>query len=628
MSETLQRDVRSSVNEKDRTVDVCWTTGARVKRYSWDEGYYMEELAVDKKAIRLDRFNAMSLLDTHDNYSMDQRLGTVVPGSVRIEGGKGYATIKLSKKQRAEELLQDLRDGHPLAISVGYKIHRYEKTEGADGQLPVLRAIDWEPMELSAVPIPADAGAISRNLEGKNMTHPSIRSRRLVTDPSHDGEETRHREEADSQQDEIHNRSMSVREARGFATEFMRATNTSEFGDEVQDRIKRGMTQQQVREILLEVIVARQERSPTFPHSETRGVHENRYDGLTRNQAMADALMLRLNPEHKLKGSSRDFVGLSLVEIARRTLEANGISTIGQGAGETITRALHTTSDFGIVISDVGKTVLLASYAATPSALKAVGKRAIVKDFKTKNAVRLTKTGGLQKVNEHGEFKRGSFTESKESYRVDTFGEIIGMTRQMLINDDLGSFADRALLLAQQATRFEAKFLVALLKSNPIMGDGKDLFHATHRNLAATATALNHATLAAGRKSFRKQTDDAGEPIGLGPKFLVVGPEQETIAEQVLAQIQPAHTGDVNVFAGKLQLIVEDRLGDSPEWYLVADPNLVPGLEYAYLEGFEGPYFEDNWGFNVDGVETKIRLDFGGGFMDWRGWYKNPGLAQ
>ena len=112
----------------------------------------MEELAVDKKSIRLDRFNAMSLLDTHESFSMDQRLGTVVPGTVRIEGGKGYATIKLSKKQRAEELLQDLRDGHPLPISVGYKIHRYEKSEGADGQLPVLRAIDWEPMELSAGP--------------------------------------------------------------------------------------------------------------------------------------------------------------------------------------------------------------------------------------------------------------------------------------------------------------------------------------------------------------------------------------------------------------------------------------------------------------------------------------------
>ncbi|MDH0613431.1 MULTISPECIES: prohead protease/major capsid protein fusion protein [unclassified Agrobacterium] len=602
----------SSFNDKARTVDIVLATENEVKRRSWEEGPYVEILSVNRAAIDTTRLNALPLVDQHDVYNgMSARLGSVVPGSLRFENGTAIVTAKISRNEKGAELFRDLEDGHVFGASVGYRIDEFKKTDAPSGGLPTIRATRWTPLELSIVSIPADPAATTRSLETERNPQMPQATQTQTNDDD----------------DDHATRQMSVREARGFATEFMRATNTSEFGDEVQDRIKRGMTQQQVRDILLEVIVARQESSPTFPHVETRGVHENRYDGLTRNQAMADALMLRLNPDHKLKGSSRDFVGLSLVEIARRTLEANGISTIGQGAGETITRALHTTSDFGIVISDVGKTVLLASYAATPSALKAVGKRAIVKDFKTKNAVRLTKTGGLQKVNEHGEFKRGSFTESKESYRVDTFGEIIGMSRQMLINDDLGAFSDRALLLAQQATRFEAKFLVSLLKSNPIMGDGKDLFHSTHGNLAATATVLNHATLAAGRKSFRKQTDDAGEPIGLGPKFLVVGPEQETIAEQVLAQIQPAHTGDVNVFAGKLQLIVEDRLGDSPEWYLVADPNLVPGLEYAYLEGFEGPYFEDNWGFNVDGVETKVRLDFGGGFMDWRGWYKNPGLA-
>ncbi|MCM0751521.1 hypothetical protein DEA98_09950 [Brucella pseudogrignonensis] len=107
-------EVRSdSFNEEDRTVEVCWTTGAKVKRYSWDEGYYMEELAVDKKAIRMDRFNAMSLLDTHEQWSMDSRLGTVIPGSVKIENGRGYATIKFSRNEKAETILRDLKDGHP-----------------------------------------------------------------------------------------------------------------------------------------------------------------------------------------------------------------------------------------------------------------------------------------------------------------------------------------------------------------------------------------------------------------------------------------------------------------------------------------------------------------------------------
>src|SRR3954466_11941582 len=111
-------------NEDDRTVEIIWAAGALVKRYSWDEGFYMESLSMDPAHIRLDRFKAgMSLLDSHSSYSMDDRLRTVLPNSVRFEDGKAYATVKLSRKQRAEELLQDLRDGHPFPVSAGYRTH-------------------------------------------------------------------------------------------------------------------------------------------------------------------------------------------------------------------------------------------------------------------------------------------------------------------------------------------------------------------------------------------------------------------------------------------------------------------------------------------------------------------------
>lgn len=161
-------EVRSSTLDNEaRTVEVMWSSGIAVKRYSWDEGFYMEELSMDPKAIRMIRFEAgMSLLDSHRTWSMESRLGTVVPGSVRIEGGKGYATIKFSRNEVAETLFQDLVDGHPAQISVGYKIHSYQKVEGKGNELPILRAIDWEPTELSVVSVPAEPGASSRSDDG------------------------------------------------------------------------------------------------------------------------------------------------------------------------------------------------------------------------------------------------------------------------------------------------------------------------------------------------------------------------------------------------------------------------------------------------------------------------------
>ncbi|WP_108459241.1 hypothetical protein [Devosia naphthalenivorans] len=157
----------STLNEADRTVEIIWAAGAQVKRWAPEIGEYIEELSMDPAHIRLERFQAgMSLLDAHAAASMDSRLGTVIVSSVHISGGKGFATVKLSRKRAAEELMQDLRDGHPFPVSVGYRTHEYVRVE-TEGALPVLRAVDWEPFELSAVPVPADGGAHSRAADGE-----------------------------------------------------------------------------------------------------------------------------------------------------------------------------------------------------------------------------------------------------------------------------------------------------------------------------------------------------------------------------------------------------------------------------------------------------------------------------
>jgi len=73
--------------------------------------------------------------------------------------------------------------------------------------------------------------------------------------------------------------------------------------------------------------------------------------------------------------------------------------------------------------------------------------------------------------------------------------------------------------------------------------------------------------------------------------------------------------------------ITEPRLDGTSTtgWYLFADPAIAPVVVYGYLEGQEGPYTETRNGFDVDGVEVKIRHDFGCGVIDFRGAYLNDG---
>lgn len=595
---TRATSVSGSLNVEDRTIDVIFASEQAVRRRSWDIGSYDEVLLCDRANVDLSRADNMSLLDSHGAYNLDDRLGTVVPGSIRFERGQVIAKVKLSRKARAEDLMLDLQDGMSLPISVGYRILKEERTEATQGEVPTIRATLWQPMEISVVPIPADPNAKTRGIDmPQNIEHERQEQQRQAPN-------------------NVVNERRRASEIRGIA----RLAGIGE--EELERAIEDGTTADAFRARALEAVIERQDRSPTFPHQPV----ENGRGGMSRRDAMSDALMVRVNPAHKPADASREFVGLSLPELARRSLEGHGISTHGMSAGEVVQRALHTSSDYSQVISAVGQTVLGAAYASVPSGVKVIARKSTARDFKTKTTARLSGFSDLEKVNEHGEFKRGTFSEGAEGYRISTFGKVFGMTRQMIVNDELGAFADVSRELGQSAARLEADILANLVKSNPKLSDGKAVFHADHKNLAATGTALDENTLSAARLSMGRQTGLAGELIDVVPAFLVVSLENQTKAEKLLATIQPTNSNDVNVFAGRLQLVVDRRLEAAP-WYLVANPAYVPSLEYAYLEGQEGPSFFTREGFDIDGVEIKVSVDYGAGWTDHRGWYRNPGVA-
>lgn len=155
-----EAEVRAaSFDEAANTIDVVFTTGATGRRVSWSDGEFDEELVVNKKSVRLDRLNnGAPFLDTHSKWSLSDVLGSVVRGSARIEGNTGVAKVLLSKAADVVDRVAKIKEGVVSNISVGYRIHAVEKKERA-GQTPLHRVIDWEPWEISAVPVPFDVGA-------------------------------------------------------------------------------------------------------------------------------------------------------------------------------------------------------------------------------------------------------------------------------------------------------------------------------------------------------------------------------------------------------------------------------------------------------------------------------------
>lgn len=157
-----------SFDAKANTVEIVWSTGASVRRFSWWDGEeYDEVLSMEPGAVRLDRLNAGApFVDTHATYCLDNVIGSVVPGTAKIEDGRGIATILLSAAPGVADTVQKIREGVIRNISVGYWLHKVVKTEADDGTVARHDVVDWEPLEISAVPVPADAGSQIRSAEG------------------------------------------------------------------------------------------------------------------------------------------------------------------------------------------------------------------------------------------------------------------------------------------------------------------------------------------------------------------------------------------------------------------------------------------------------------------------------
>ena len=354
----------------------------------------------------------------------------------------------------------------------------------------------------------------------------------------------------------------------------------------------------------------------------------------TRRAAVEAALLHRYDPgRFALNEPAREWRGLSLIEMARGWLEAEGVRVRGLSRDEVATRALHSTSDFPAILAGVTNKTLRNAYETAPRTYPAIARRTTVADFKLVHRLQLGEAPQLEKVNQSGEFKRGTIGEAQETYRIETFGKVIGITRQVLINDDLDAFTRVPALFGTSAATLESDVVWGIFTANPAMADGNALFHASHKNLAGTGAALDVAGLAKARTAMAQQRGLDGKTLlNVRPTYLVVPSALELAAEQLLAQnIVPAKATDVvPASIRSLAVIAEPRLDPASgavPWFLVASPAAIDTIEYAYLEGQEGVALETRMGFDVDGVEVRARLDFGAKAIDWRGLYKNPGVA-
>jgi hypothetical protein len=419
----------------------------------------------------------------------------------------------------------------------------------------------------------------------------------------------------------------AVRAERERVTAIEQLAERAGFAPFGRDHIRSGTSLDSFRGLLLDHMVTNERTTPT--DSRVR-VQVGNDEADTTRSARVEALAYGLGapvPQAGPSAAARQYMGQGLVDIAadcvnyhgRRMLNARDIDNI-------FSRAAHSTSDFPAIFEGAVNRTLEQRYALAQPTFKRFARKKNFRDFRPDTVVKTGDFPMLEKILENGKIKFGSFGEGKEAVQAFSYAIALNISRQMLINDDLGAIAElltsygASVALFEEVTFYAGAF-------NGKLADGKDVFHADHGNLAAAGSAITVDSVGDGRKAMGLQKSVDKKPLLANPaRIMLVGPNQLTEAEKLLASITPATVSTVNIFSGKFELVETSQIADN-SWNLFADPVTGSNYRWGYLEGYEAPRVRMDEPFGSQGFSMSVEHDFGCGATDFRFGYRNPGQA-
>lgn len=359
--------------------------------------------------------------------------------------------------------------------------------------------------------------------------------------------------------------------------------------------------------------------------------------------ASMDVLLVRAGA-HRMKGNGIEPLainlqgnphrGAGLMDMARASLRRNGTNPDGMNKQEVVAAAFQTTDDFPTLLENTMHKILQMAYSTAPDTWSRFCKIGEVSDLRAHNRYRVGSIANLDSLNEHGELRTKTIPDAeKGTITATTKGNIIGITREAIINDDLQALTDLAKALGRAFKRTIEAAVYSLLAENgglgPTMNDALPLFDAGHSNIGAGA-AISMVAIDANRVIMASQTDVGGNdyiditasklllPIGLGGTARSINN----------AQYDPDTANKLqkpNIVNGLFTDIIDTPRLTGTRRYMFADPNDAPVIEVAFLDGVQEPIVETKNGWSSAGAELRVLGDFGVDAIDYRGALTDAG---
>lgn len=357
-------------------------------------------------------------------------------------------------------------------------------------------------------------------------------------------------------------------------------------------------------------------------------------DVADRSVAIAGMLDAFFDPAHKDHRDVQSFREC-YVEITgdRRVtgqLRDCDMSRLRESLGMSLREAAIDSSTFAQVLGDSITRRALAEYRQQNQydAWRQIANVVPVNDFRTQHRTRWGGFGDLPVVAEAGDYIDGTVPDDDEAtYKAGKVGRLAYITMEAIRNDDVGLIRQIPTKLASAAKRTLSKFVFDFIRSNPVIYDGKALFHVDHNNLGTAA--LSAAAWSAGRLAMMQQVEAGSNArLSIPPRFLLVPAELEEGAYELFKN--RGTSNDANFAMSTAPTVV-------PVWYwtdpndfaMAAAPSDIQSIEIGFLDGREDPeiFIQDaptvGSLFASDKLTYKIRHVYGGAVTDYRGLRKH-----
>jgi hypothetical protein len=649
-----------SFSSTNRTFQAVIATETPVlTRLPGGEGLYYEILSCKPEHVNLTRVrNVAAVLDDHNKYGINSQIGGVTDPVV--SNGQISATVKLSRSKKLDDLVQDIEDGIIRNVSSGYTVYMYQDISKPDDKIRTLLAVNWSINELSLTPVQADENSRMRSQDTDNeLTEVEIENMATTaadpqatppvapeTPPTPAPTPAPAPQPAPAPTPAAPEPESATERTRTLAILDVAAVAGAALpANFAQDHIAKGTPVEQVRGLLIEALKTKspleQQRSQqsAAPAITADVIEKQRHlieVGIARKFGVQNVPGEKYSNE-ELVGSEQ-YRNMSLIEMARNYIaDSTGDESVLRANAMVVgKRALisSSSSDFAVILEGVARRVLLAEYTIAADTWRRIAVTGSVTDFREWTRVRGGTIGNLDKVNENGEFKNKNIPDgSQEKVKVETFGNTVNVTRQMLVNDDLGYFIRILSQLARASARSIEQALYNLINLNsglgPLMSDGQTLIHPTHGNVGPTG-AFDASKIAGARDVLKNQKDMSGNDwLDLRPDFALV---PTALADSVIAVNINEYTNESNKFQQRnlykglfREIIDSPRLTSQTGIYIFTDKNQEPVFEVNFLNGNETPFIDEREEFDVDGTRMKIRHDWGVAAIGWKGVVRNAG---